>query len=158
MLGNFTKKNKGFTLIELLVVIFIIGLLATISLVVIMGARSKAKDARIKADISQVRAIAQLILSDYESYAGLCDASNTLNGDVTWLPYGPQLKVIEDDIELQQGVALVLSCYTGTSPNRYCVSADLIASGAGFYCIDSTGVAVEYSADNCTGASLDCTP
>jgi len=48
-------KEKSFTLIELLVVIAVIGLLASIVLVIFGGAKAKARDARRKMELNQIR-------------------------------------------------------------------------------------------------------
>jgi len=65
---NLRKKTKGFTLIELLVVIAVIGLLASIVLVSLGGARKKARDARRQADIRQIATAMEMAYSDNEAY------------------------------------------------------------------------------------------
>jgi prepilin-type N-terminal cleavage/methylation domain-containing protein len=48
------RKQRGFTLIELLVVITIIGVLATISVVGLVSAQHKARDAKRKFELAQI--------------------------------------------------------------------------------------------------------
>ncbi|MBU1037028.1 type II secretion system GspH family protein [Patescibacteria group bacterium] len=50
-----TRQQHGFTVIELLVVIAIIGLLSTLAVVSLSGARVKARDAKRMADLSTIR-------------------------------------------------------------------------------------------------------
>jgi len=135
-------SQKSFTLIELLVVIAVIGLLASIVLVSLGRARQKARDARIILDLRQVRSLAELINSDYGSYAQLCSVG-ALNVNAP-APYGNQLKIIEDDLAEQQGRSpLIMVCVATAS--RYCVSA--VSSTFDFtpedyhswFCTDSDG-------------------
>lgn len=58
------RKNKAFTLIELLVVIAIIGLLSSVVLVSMQGAREKAKIAQTKEQVTQIAKAMELYQFD----------------------------------------------------------------------------------------------
>ena len=72
---NKFKKVRGFTLIELLVVVAIIGILATIVMVSLNGARSKARDAQR--------------LKDAETIGGALNLYYANNGRYPDQPSGP---------------------------------------------------------------------
>lgn len=60
--------KRGFTLIELLVVIAIIGLLASIIMVSLSGAKAKSRDARRQADIKSIQLALSLYYNDNGMY------------------------------------------------------------------------------------------
>ena len=61
-------EQKGFSLIELLVVIAIIGMLSTLATVSMNGARQKARDAKRKSDLSQIKNALELYNVQNEKY------------------------------------------------------------------------------------------
>ena len=60
--------SRGFTLIELLVVITIIGTLAGLLFTNFSGARERARDAKRKSDVTQIKSALRLYYNDYQQY------------------------------------------------------------------------------------------
>ncbi|MFA6525605.1 MAG: type II secretion system protein [Patescibacteria group bacterium] len=100
------KRPNGFTLIELLVVIAIIGLLATIAVVALSSARTDARNAKRKADISQIANALEIYYDRYGRYPD----NSTATG------YG------EEDITNINGFNWDLSCLEGGSKDAFITS------------------------------------
>lgn len=62
------KKQSGFTLIELLVVVAIIGILSSVVLASLNGARLKARTTRSIGDLNQLRTALEMYYNDNGSY------------------------------------------------------------------------------------------
>jgi general secretion pathway protein G len=70
--------QKGFTLIELLVVISIIGLLSTVAMTSLSGARKKANDTKRIAELKQLQNALELYYANHGSYPSTGSISTTL--------------------------------------------------------------------------------
>lgn len=95
-------RNNGFSLIELLVVIFVIGILVGVVLPNFVSSRERARDARRKHDLAEVKTALRLYYNDNQSYP------STVNFGTSWSPY--MQSVPEDPLEGRN--------------YSYCVSAD----------------------------------
>ncbi len=115
---KFTKKfTQGFTLIELLVVIAIIGILASIVLVSLNGARAKGRDAKRISELQQIsRAIAVADADPAVNFVGCTGTPKDLKTCTT--PAG--LTVFADPTT--PGTVCSLSAALGGTTCQYAVS------------------------------------
>jgi len=81
-------RNQGFTLIELLVVIFIIGILTGVILPNFVSSRQRARDARRKHDLVEIKNALRLYYNDNQTYPV------TVGFGGEWLPY---MRVIPEE-------------------------------------------------------------
>ncbi len=81
------KRQAGFTLIELLIVIAIIGILSSVVMVAMAGAREKAKSAKTNSEVQSLHKKMQECVLDGKEVAfpaagdPLCEGSDTLMPD-----------------------------------------------------------------------------
>lgn len=142
------NKNKAFTLIELLLVVAIITLLVALILIPFTAARFKAKDARIKVAMEQVRSVAALYYATNEnSYLDFgCDIGE------------PNMGILCADITAQGGEKP--SNGTGgldviVSDTAFC--AEVRMNNSKYWCVDSTGVSGQYDGNpNCAAGYYSC--
>ena len=128
-------------MIELLVVIAIIGILASIVLVALGGARAKARDSRIISDMNQLRNLAEIVVGDDQDY-----------DDVLCATTDPNFDALCDDIDVQNGAGAAVTITKPVSPSgSYCAVA-VLNSTSQWFCVDSTLVAKQYGAAPCAGA------
>ena len=137
MLKFFSKKKnqKGFTLIELLVVIAIIGILSSVVLVGVNSTRTKAKDARMINNMTQIRNEGEMFYDTNSTYTGFT-ASAALTGDNT----------------AQGGTNYAVNI--NSTGSAYCAEIQL---NSGYYCVDSTLVGKRYTANpSCADTDFTC--
>ena len=131
------ETNRGFTIIEMLLVVAIIGILSSVTLMMLSPARDKARDASIIQEVNQARALAETF------YNGTYDALESLpkvNG-----PENQNLKLLADDI-MEQGGELTIRKSAARRATAYIMYSPLhqiIGKGEEaareYYCVESGG-------------------
>ena len=121
--------RRGFTLIELLVVIAIIGILSSVVLVSLNSARNKGQDAKIQAQMGQIRTAAEIY------YGGT--GANTYGSAQTVCTAGMFADTGSGMSANLAAISTAKDC--GSTSTTYSVAATLVTTG-GYWCLDSTGV------------------
>lgn len=130
-------NNKGFTLIELLVVIAIIGILAAIVLASLGPARNKAKNVRLKGELSQLRSTAELYYDNNDlTYGASATSSCDTGNSVTNFLKGSKIM-----IALKSQIPGSGNVVCNINKGAYVVSIPLFDddSNDAFWCADSNG-------------------
>ena len=137
--------KSGFTLIELLVVIAIIGILASVVMTSVALARTKAKDAAVKSQLSSMRSQAEVYYSVDQNYENICtiDSSDKGFGGFGGILEGiKNVGAIPSNINSAGGPGSWNYITCNSIETAWAVEAPLYGSISGspvMHCVDSTG-------------------
>lgn len=144
------KKKSGFTLIELLVVIAIIGILASIVLISLGGARKKARDAKRESDIRQVMTAMEMCYDDSGCGPGPEAYLDTNPGSADGTVIGTYLTVPEAPLTTENYT------WTDGTIQHFCIYASLEAEANTFVCGSNKGVNKKTAAAGYIPSNQDC--
>ena len=138
------RKEGGFTLIELLVVIAIIGLLSSVVLASLNGARNKGADAAIKSQLKSLQSQAEIIYDNAvpNSYEGVCEDTNVVSQVTAAKNAGGATTVsfVDTTASVHDTTAV---CHD--SADAYAVEVPLKTTNTQSWCVDSDGAAAATS-------------
>ena len=136
--------KKGFTLIELLVVIAIIGILSSVVLASLSGARAKAGDTAIKANLATLRVQSEFYYDNNAGKYGVM-ASSTINAAGVC---GAPSNNLYTDATIQNALKTALlqsgnptSSYCASTDTTWSVSVPMKSNSATSWCVGNIGKA-----------------
>ena len=128
------KSNTGFTLIELLVVIAIIGILSSVVMASLNVARNKGADAAVKANMSTIKAQAEIYYDGSGNYgADILDcAGGAMFAD-------PNIVNALAQVTVNAATGATQACNTDTNGQKWATSISALKGAGTSWCIDSSG-------------------
>ena len=142
-----SNLQKGFTLIELLVVVAIIGILASVVLASLNSARSKGNDAKIKSQLANIRAAAEIYAIEHDGYGAATDCNSGMFSD---LPSGMN--------GLTRGANYPGNIAPDCRSTSTSWAVEHVLSNGTNWCADSSGASMQGSMNtNVTTGEFSCT-
>ena len=148
------NKSKGFTVIELIVVVVIIAVLAIIVTTNVVSYNNKGKNAAIKADLGNELTEATKYFESDPSYAGTYNFW-CVSASVTKFKNAAENKGATDwKCFCDKDTSMPICRDINGNNTKWCTSVILVGSGAGTYCVDSSGA--KLSGKTCSLGSGVC--
>lgn len=145
------SKTKGFTLVELLVVIAIIGILSSIVIGSLNGARTKGNDAVVKAELAGIKPHADIWYDNttVNGTNGSYGDENTVcttdlnTGVVTGVGMFADDTILPTLVDVKKNGASgsLVTCNVSTDGQKWAVSISALKNAGTTWCVDNSGTA-----------------